>query len=1097
MIPTTAGIAVEFRDVPPRVLGISGQMPSDGGSSRAGLRARPVLLPTTRGTHVAKTPHRTTSNHQSSDNGSSDHQSSDHGSGPRLPADEDLALVDEYGRGLAHGELRALVVEAARHLPPPSRRALVHLPMTATLESVVRYLAVVESGHVALVTSPDRDRNSHILRRYQPAPWPAVAQHGPALHPDLAVLLSTSGSTGSPKLVRLSADNLTSNADAIAASLALTRGDLGVTSLPLHYCYGLSVLHAHLRAGAGVVLTGESVLDERFWQRVGQHGVSTLAAVPHTMDLIEQSGRRLDDLTRLRLVTVAGGRLAPATAVRWARRGERSGWQLALMYGQTEATARISILDPAQTADHPDSVGRPVPGTQVTLDLGAPAADPARGVGELVVTGCGVMLGYAEHPDELALGRTTTRLPTGDLARLDDEGRIHIVGRARNLSKIMGLRVDLNAVEAALTAAGLTACALPCDDELRILVDDPLGNLARAGDDPAAGWQVGGGADHVGNSAHRFPDAVCPGAHPGQAKGGCAGRTPAVMIQARATAARAAGLPPAAVRVLVTPLPRLDNGKIDRSGCAARVADSPAPAGQAVVAAPELRPPGNGAAIREAGVGAVAQIVASALGVEAPGVDTELSFVDLGGDSLSYVQVCVPLTTLVGPLPRGWHQRPLADLVPPHRPGRSTVSSAPGALEPTDLPGEASTRGNALDGSPPSGKSPGSSGGSATPDDSAAPAGLSKPDWESAPGRATALSSASADKPIARSPLEAPWDLEATGNPTSGASAAWQSCTTDVETPILLRAIAAVMICGTHAGLFWLPGGAHTLLAVAGFSAAMFVLSAPEAGGRWRAGLRTAVGIAVPTAVVAAIGLAYGRYGWSNVVLSTWLIGDVSYGRHNELWFVDALLSCLLLTLAWLAVPAVARRWLVDPWRPAMAWTVLALAPRFVVLDLADGTVRGMLPTVLWLFALGLTIAHANTPTRRALTLAVAALGCYGFFPDDPMRNATIFTGLVVLTLVPRIRVPRPVIPLVATIASASLYIYLVQFHVLDLARVWTAGPLAATVAAVVAGVVTWRLADRPVRRLQYRLVPARGPRVARITADPPRTQSRSGSARI
>lgn len=862
-----------------------------------------------------------------------------------LPDDCDptaLALIDEDGLEHTHADLRRQVAAAAAHLPDAaSRRLVVHLPMTATRVDVVRYLAVIESGHVALVTSADPAKADPIVRRYRPTPWPTsrsgrTPAHQHTLHPDLALLLSTSGSTGSAKLVQLSQANLTANAEAIGHALRLTPADRGITSLPLHYCYGLSVLHAHLRAGAAVVLSGESVLDDAFWRRM-RNRVTTMAAVPYTFELLESRPDRLAHCPSLRLITQAGGRMPAEEVRRWAEIGERCGVHLAVMYGQTEATARIAVLDPAESRTHQGQVGRPVLNTDVRVDLSVEGADLLRGVGELVVSGPGVMLGYAERPEHLALGRQIHELRTGDLGCLDDEGRIRIVGRRSGFAKIMGLRIDPSVVEAALLAAGLRAC-------------------------------VGADDTHLLVAVAPVPESDNRG----------------LAERARRIVTEAAGLPVAAVRVAVVELSRLDNGKLDRRACAQAVRELagnastlPRTAGQGETSADEQW---------------LTAVLTEVLGAGC--VDLDASFVELGGDSLSYVQASVRLSDGLGTLPINWQHLPLRSLLQ----GNSARSSSTGSSA------------------------------------------------DSADGRV--------DRP---------------GRWARSDRAGRRCVTTSVETSVVLRAIAAVIICGSHAGLFTLLGGAHTLLAVAGFTAARFYLVAPTLGARWRAGVRAMIGVAAPTMVVAAIGVCYGRYGVANVLLSNWLFGTIDYGKRNELWFIDALLASLLLTLVWASLPVVRSRWRMDPWRAAAALAVLALASRYVTLALLEGTIRGMLPSVGWLFAVGVAIGYADTGRRRALTLALAGVGAYGFFPD-PARNAVIFAGLALLTVVPTLRLPRLLVPVLGLLASASLYIYLLQFQVLEQID----QPLLATVAALVVGVLAWRLADAPVRRLQHLLLPTR-----------------------
>lgn len=836
-----------------------------------------------------------------------------------------LALLTASGEGLSHEELQRRVADVAGRLPDVADgRRLVHLALRPDLASVTAYLATLHAGHVPLVT-PDDGRTGTILDRYQPdvaatgdpeRPFDlltAAPRH--LLHPDLALLLSTSGSTGSPKLVRLSRQNVRSNALAIAAALRITEDDRAITSLPLHYCFGLSVLHSHLVAGASVVLNEGSVLTEDLWDTVDELGVTTMAVVPHTVELLESTGALERPHPSLRLLAQAGGRMHPDRVLRTAALGRQQGWDLAVMYGQTEATARICVLDPSLVADNPDAVGRPVAGTSLHLDTTVPEASD--GSGEVVVRGPGVMMGYAEHPDDLALGAMLSELRTGDLGRIDPDGLLRLVGRRSGFVKVMGLRIDLTMVESALEAAGYVASVGGDDAGLTVLVE------------PA------------------------PGAVPVET---------AALV--RRLAGDASGLSPAAVAVAVAELPRLPNGKVDRLGCAALVRR----------AQPDEELPQESRAEGPTLAERVARAVGDVLGLDA--VDLGRSFVQHGGDSLSHVQASVQLEKLVGPLPPGWHHRPLGELVEQGRPAADVPSTA----------ADDGARGRKL--------------------------------W------------------------------------------AWHS----VETSVLLRAVAVVIICGSHADLFHVLGGAHTLLAVAGFNAARFGLSMPTARGRWRASTRTLVGVAVPTAAVALFGMVVqDRYGWANVLLVNWIFGDVAYGFRNELWFVDALIACTVTLAAVLAVPRVGRAWALQPWRVAAVVALVALVPRFLVLSLGEGVLRGIMPTTFWLFAVGAAVAYADTRRRRLLTLAIAVVGGATFFPDDPVRNATILAGIALLTFVREVRLPAWAVPVVGLLASASLYIYLVQFPILGLVP----HALGATLIALAAGCLIWRLADRPVRRLQ------------------------------
>lgn len=812
------------------------------------------------------------------------------------------ALLTGAGEVVSYGRLRDLVAEHVRRLPDTADgRCLVHLPLRPDLGSIVAYLATLAAGHVALVTAED-PRTDAVLAHYRPdlaatgdlrEPYVTLSpdpQH--LLHPDLALLLSTSGSTGSPKLVRLCHDNVASNATAIANALRLTGADRAITSLPLHYTFGLSVLHSHLAAGASIVLSEESVLSEHFWTSVDRLGVTTLAAVPHTVELMESTGVLERPHPSLRLLAQAGGRMHPDRVVRTATLGRRNGWELAVMYGQTEATARICVLDPALVLDHPDSVGGPIEGTSLHLDTAVPEA--SGGVGEVVVRGPGVMMGYAEHPDDLALGAMLDELRTGDLGRIGPDGLLRLVGRRSGFVKVMGLRIDLSRVEDALESAGHTCCVVGDDTGLGVVVE------------PRAGTA-------------RDTEAV------------------------RRLAVASSGLGPAAVCVVVAQLPRRANGKVDRAGCARLVRET---------------------ADRQAeDVPTVARVVGQVLGLES--VDPDRSFVQHGGDSLSHVQASTRLAELLGPLPRGWHHRPLRELAFGATPGQTSRRSV------------------------------------------------------------------------------------------------WRS----VETSVLLRAIAVVIICASHADLLDVMGGAHILLAVVGFNAARFGLSVPSVGGRWRCTGRMLIGVAVPTAAIALVGMAStGRYGWTNITMTHWLFGDPAAGpTRNEYWFVDALVASLLVLTALLSIPAIGRSWTRQPWRTAAGLTAIALVPRFVVPQVWDGPVQAIMPTTLWLVGVGACAAYADTRTRRLATLGLALLGGVTFFPDDPARNALVLAGIAALVLVPTVRLPARILPVVSLLAAASLYVYLVQFQVLSMfENNWVE-----TLAALAVGCLVWRLADSPVRRLQ------------------------------
>nr|WP_223987334.1 AMP-binding protein [Arthrobacter sp. NicSoilB8] len=357
-------------------------------------------------------------------------------------------------------------------------RRLVALTAANDLDSLVAYLAALAGGHPLILLPEDKPAALEALvAAYDPDVIVRCGNGGTVLeerrpgtrhelHPDLALLLSTSGSTGSPKLVRLSHENLQSNAESISEYLDIGPTDRAATTLPMSYCYGLSVINSHLLRGAGLVLTGLSVVDPCFWELFRRRGATAMAAVPYTFELLERVGFAEMELPSLRYVTQAGGRMAPESVRSYAELGRRKGWELFVMYGQTEATARMAYLPPELAATVPGAVGIPVPGGSFRID-------PVPGLehGELVYTGPNVMLGYAGSPADLAAGRTVTELRTGDLARHHPAGVYEVVGRRGRFVKIVGLRVDLGQVERILADLGVQAASAGTDDGVVVAVE--------------------------------------------------------------------------------------------------------------------------------------------------------------------------------------------------------------------------------------------------------------------------------------------------------------------------------------------------------------------------------------------------------------------------------------------------------------------------------------------------------------------------------------------------------------------------------------------------------------------------------------------------
>jgi acyl-CoA synthetase (AMP-forming)/AMP-acid ligase II len=489
---------------------------------------------------------------------------------------------------LTYHQLANAVADTAGELDGPRR--LVLLETHNDVATLVHYLAAMAAGHVVLPASAGRDHTA-IFQTYEPgividADGIRHRDRSHRLHDDLALLLSTSGSTGSPKLVRLSHHNLVSNATAIAQYLDIRETDRAATTLPMSYCYGLSVIHSHLLRGAGLIVTDRSVVDDEFWELFCRHSGTAFAGVPYTFELLERVGAQALDLPHLRYLTQAGGRMPPKRVRQFAELGRQQGWDLFVMYGATEATARMAYLPPQLASSHPTAIGRPIPGGAFTLE-------PS---GELVYRGPNVMMGYAHQPDDLALGKTVDALHTGDIARRGPDGLYEVIGRRSRFVKVYGLRIDLQRVEATLSDHGVTAFCTDLDDRLAVAA-----------------------AGHDEDDVQRI--AAC-----------------------------AAGIPPAAVQVVTNAeLPMLPSGKPDYQ---------------------TVRDLARASNSNEPSTIGLRKLFADVLGLDADGIDLDASFVDLGGNSLSYVTMSVRLERALGRLPADWQRLPIRELEATPKPPR-------------------------------------------------------------------------------------------------------------------------------------------------------------------------------------------------------------------------------------------------------------------------------------------------------------------------------------------------------------------------------------------------------------------------------------------
>lgn len=398
------------------------------------------------------------------------------------------ALLDESGRRMTYAQLAIEADAFAAKLD--DRVRIVAIDARRRTDAIIAYLGTLRRGLPALMFEATAKTDA-MLDQYAPEAvyrFDNVAQayvltmsdnsRHPAPHPDLAVLLSTSGSTGSAKLVRLSGENLQSNALSIVEYLNIGPDEVAITTLPLFYSYGISVLHSHLAAGATIVVTELTVTDPAFVDLATRSGVTSIAGVPTTYEMLERSGALQALPSTIRTFTQAGGRMPTDRVRRVATTADSRGARLFVMYGQTEATARIAYLPPELLGQHADCIGRAIPRGKIELldpDTGA----LTDGVGEIAYTGPNVMMGYGYDRADLANGREIEQLKTGDLGREIEPGIFRIEGRLSRFIKPLGLRISLDELEAIARAAGAEITATG-DDRGAVIVVPNEQHAARA-----------------------------------------------------------------------------------------------------------------------------------------------------------------------------------------------------------------------------------------------------------------------------------------------------------------------------------------------------------------------------------------------------------------------------------------------------------------------------------------------------------------------------------------------------------------------------------------------------------------------------------------
>ena len=413
---------------------------------------------------------------------------------------DNVALLSDDGITVTYS---MLMKECKKLREIISEKSLVFCMCSNTVGSVISYVASIENEIVPILLnesvegelykalletykpnyifrkkSETNDRDSVCLEfyNYELIKW---SDYKHSFNDDLALLLTTSGSTGSPKFVRQSYENIKVNAEQIVEYLGLRSDERAITTLPMNYTYGLSIINSHLLVGATILLTDKGLMQREFWQFFKESKATSFGGVPYTYEMLYKLRFMRMDLPYLRYMTQAGGKLSPELHKEFATYADKTGKKFIVMYGQCEATARMSYLPGNVSIEKCGFVGVPVPGGRFELiDIDGETITESNTPGELVYYGKNVTLGYANSPDDFILGdERHGRLETGDIALVDEEGYYKIVGRKKRFLKVYGNRVNLDELNGLIKRKyeNIEAVCAGYDDHVYVFIENSGG----------------------------------------------------------------------------------------------------------------------------------------------------------------------------------------------------------------------------------------------------------------------------------------------------------------------------------------------------------------------------------------------------------------------------------------------------------------------------------------------------------------------------------------------------------------------------------------------------------------------------------------------
>ena len=410
---------------------------------------------------------------------------------------DNIAVESEQGLKLTYEELRQATQIVTKELEP---RKMTFCLCENTIGSFVGYVGLMNANVPTVLLDASKDINiiENLIKHYQPRyVWCptnrkvelnngiplceyedyTMLQYGKSdyeIHPDVLLCLTTSGTTGSPKLVKLTEKNLRSNAESIAEYLHISEKERAITSLPMYYSFGMSVINSHLIKGATLLLTDKAVIQREFLNFLKEGKATSIAGVPYTYEMLRRLRFLKMILPELKTMIQAGGKLNANIVKEYVESAQASGKEFIVMYGQTEAAPRMSFLPFDRALEKYASIGIAIPGGKLSVrdvndqEITTPDTD-----GELIYEGPNICMGYAECIADLAKGDENHGvLHTGDVARFDSEGYFYITGRMKRFVKVWGNRCNLDATEQLVKTITTSCACVGVDDKITVFVTE-------------------------------------------------------------------------------------------------------------------------------------------------------------------------------------------------------------------------------------------------------------------------------------------------------------------------------------------------------------------------------------------------------------------------------------------------------------------------------------------------------------------------------------------------------------------------------------------------------------------------------------------------